>query len=44
MPFVRKGKTIYKKVAGRLVKKGKSKSVRMAKRYLKALHAHTKDS
>ena len=37
MPYIRKGKTVYKKVNG-LKKKGKSKSVRMAKKYMRALY------
>ena len=36
MPYVRKGKTVYKKENG-LKKVGSSKSVRMAKRYLTKL-------
>lgn len=43
MPYVRKGKTVYKKEGGKLVKKGSSKSVGKAKKYLKALYAHSKD-
>lgn len=43
MPYVRKGKTVYKRVGGKLVKKGSSKSVGMAKKYLKALYVHAKD-
>ena len=43
MPYVLKDKTVYKKVGGKLVKKGTSKTVAMAKRYLKALYAHSKD-
>ena len=38
MPYVRKGKTVYKKVNG-LKKKGKSKSVKKAKTYLRTLRA-----
>lgn len=37
MPYVRKGKTVYKKVDG-LKKKGSSKSVGMAKKYIRALY------
>jgi len=37
MPYVRKGKTVYKKTNG-LKKKGSSKSVGMAKRYMRALY------
>jgi len=41
MPYVRKGKTVYKRVNG-LKKKGSSKSVRKAKKYMRALyHAHS---
>lgn len=36
MPYVRKGKTVYKKVNG-LKKKGSSKSVAKAKKYKKVL-------
>jgi hypothetical protein len=43
MPYVRKGKTVYKRVKGKLVKKGRSKSAAMAKRYMKALYAHSRD-
>jgi len=43
MPYVRKGKVVYKRVGKRLVKKGSSKTVAMAKRYLKALYVHSKD-
>jgi len=43
MPYIRRGKTIYKKVGGHLVKKGSSKSVTGAKRYMKALYVHSKD-
>lgn len=38
MPYVRKGKTVYKKVDG-LKKKGKSKSVKKAKAYKRTLDA-----
>jgi len=38
MPYVRKGKTVYKKVNG-LKKKGKAKSTKKAKRYLNLLRA-----
>ncbi len=37
MPYVRKGKTVYKKVNG-LKKKGSSKTVAKAKKYMKALY------
>ena len=37
MPYVRKGRTVYKRTARGLVKKGRSKSVRMAKRYITKL-------
>jgi len=37
MPYVRKGKTVYKKVDG-LKKKGKAKSVAKAKRYMNLLY------
>jgi hypothetical protein len=44
MPFVRRGKTVYKKLpSGKLESKGTSKSVEMAKRHMKALYAHSKD-
>jgi len=43
MPYVRKGKTVYKKIGKRLVKKGSSKTTAMAKKYLKALYVHSKD-
>jgi len=43
MPFVRKGKTIYKRVGKRLVKKGSSKTIAKAKAYMRALYAHSKD-
>ena len=36
MPYVRKGKTVYKKTNG-LKKKGRSKSVAKAKKYKKVL-------
>jgi hypothetical protein len=45
MPWVRKGKTVYKKVGGHLVRKGKSKSVKKAKKYmtvLRMVHARVK--
>lgn len=38
MPYVRKAKVVYKKVDG-LKKKGKSKSVKKAKRYMNVLRA-----
>jgi len=41
MPFVRRGKTVYKKVGKKLVKKGTSASIAGAKRYLKALYVHS---
>jgi len=37
VPYVRKGKTVYKRTNG-LKKKGSSKSVGMAKRYMRALY------
>ena len=37
MPYVRKGKTVYKKVDG-LKKKGSSKTTTGAKRYMRALY------
>ena len=43
MPFVKKGNTVYKKVGGKLVKKGSSKTATGAKKYMKALYAHSKD-
>jgi len=40
MPYVRKGKTVYKKTSsGKLVKKGSSSSVEKAKEYMKTLQA-----
>ena len=36
MPYIRKGKTVYKKVDG-LKKKGKSKSVKKAKSHMRLL-------
>lgn len=38
MPYVRKGKTVYKKVDG-LKKKGTSKSISKAKAHLRVLNA-----
>ena len=38
MPYVRKGKTVYKREAGRLVKKGSSSTVEGAKKYMKKLY------
>jgi hypothetical protein len=38
MPWVRRDKTIYKKVKGRLVKKQTCKSVESAKRALRLLY------
>jgi hypothetical protein len=43
MPYVRKGKVVYKKTEEGLKKVGESKSIATAKRYLKALYAHSKD-
>lgn len=37
MPYIRKGKTVYKKTNG-LKKKGSSKSAGMAKKYMRALY------
>lgn len=37
MPYVRKGKTVYKKVGKKLQKKGTSKTIGKAKSYLKVL-------
>jgi len=37
MPYIRKGKTVYKKVDG-LKKKGSSKTVAGAKKYMRALY------
>lgn len=34
MPYIRKGKTVYKKVGGHLKKVGSSKSVKKAKKHL----------
>jgi len=42
MPFERKGKCVYRKDTGK--KKGCSKTVAMAKKYMKALYVHSKDS
>jgi len=45
MPWVRKGKTVYKKVGGHLKKVGKSTSVKKAKKYmtvLRMVHAGVK--
>ena len=45
MPYVRKGKTVYKKVGNRLIKKGKSSSVKKAKKYetvLNMIHSGVK--
>lgn len=42
MPYVRKGKIVYKRVDGRLVKVGSSTSISKAKKYIKALYAHSK--
>jgi hypothetical protein len=44
MPYVRKGNVVYKREGGRLIKKGSSKSVSMAKRYMRALYANSKDA
>ena len=41
MPYIRKGKCVYKKDTGKKV--GCSKSVDKAKRYIKALHANVED-
>jgi len=38
MPWIRKGKTIYKKVRGRLVKKQACSSVENAKKALRLLY------
>lgn len=44
MPFVRKGKTVFKRTkSGKLKKKGSSKSVAKAKAYQRALYANSKD-
>jgi len=42
MPYKRIGKTVYVKKGGKWKKKGSSKSVATAKRYLKALYVHSK--
>ncbi len=42
MPYKRVGKTVYVKKGGRWRKKGSSKSVATAKRYMRALYAHHK--
>lgn len=44
MPFVRKGMCVYKREGGKLKKKGCSKTVEGAKRYLKALYVHAGDT
>lgn len=44
MPWVRKGKVIYRKHNGKLLRVGASSSVSKAKRYLMALYAHSTDS
>ena len=44
MPYVRVGKTVYKKLPNGTKKSvGTSKTVEMAKKHLKALYAHSKD-
>ena len=43
MPFIRKGKTVYKKSGNKLVKKGSSKTVAGAKDYMKAMYANSRD-
>ena len=42
MPYVRKGKTVYKRTSSGLKKKGSSKSVAGAKKYMRALYANSK--
>ena len=44
MPYIQKGKSVFKKIGGKLVKKGSSKTVEMAKRYMKALYANSPDA
>ena len=41
MPFIRKGKSVYNQITGK--KEGTSSSVGMAKRYMRALYANTRD-
>ena len=43
-PWIRKGSKVYKRENGKLVLVGKSKTVATAKRYAKALYAHSGDS
>ena len=43
MPYKRINKTVYVKKNGKWKKKGKSKTLLLAKKYLKALYANTKD-
>jgi len=42
-PYKRVGKCVYKRTSKGLVKKGCSKSVEGAKKYLKALYVNTKE-
>lgn len=42
MPYVRKGKAVYKQTASGLKKVGESKTIATAKRYLKAIYANTR--
>jgi hypothetical protein len=42
MPFIRKGKKVYRRNPdGSLTLKGESKTVGMAKRYMRALYVHS---
>lgn len=43
IPYIRRGKTVYKKVGKKLVKKGSSKTIAKAKAYMRALYSHSKD-
>lgn len=39
MPYIRRGKTVYKKVGRRWKKKGSSKTLKKAKAYIRVLRA-----
>lgn len=44
MPYIRRGKTVYKKLpSGKLKSVGTSDTVEKAKRHLKALYVHVRD-
>ena len=43
MPFKRVGKSVYVKRGHKWVRKGSSKNVPMAKKYLKVLYMHAMD-